>query len=219
MDSCITTSAPHHGFMLYILVTIDPSRIDEYLEHLRPIHKAVSSEPDCTLSTVSVSRETGEIRLTQSWNRDRKWFSEVCSSEERILSAFTAAIQPMWTKPRTVEFQERLGRNGSFTELGSNIPISLPQMKSTVHQRNEYLEHLRLIHKAVSEPNCTLFTETGEIRLTQSWNRDRKWFSEVQAKREYFQPFTAATQPMWTNPRTVEFQGRLGAEWKFHRAR
>ncbi|KAF9064228.1 hypothetical protein BDP27DRAFT_1367366 [Rhodocollybia butyracea] len=76
MDSGITTSAPHHEFILYILVTIDPSRIDEYLEHLRPIHKAVSSEPDSDKPARYFSRKAGiGIGMVQRG-----------SSEERILS-------------------------------------------------------------------------------------------------------------------------------------
>ncbi|KAE9402065.1 hypothetical protein BT96DRAFT_991572 [Gymnopus androsaceus JB14] len=112
----MSNSTFQHGLMLYLHITVDPSRIDEYLEHLQPIHKAVSAEPDCALFTVSVNRETGEIRMTQSWNRDREWFSEV-QAKKAYYEPFIAATKSMWTKPRVVEVQERLGSQWEFQKV------------------------------------------------------------------------------------------------------
>lgn len=65
--------------VFHILITVEPSRVDEYLSHLWPLYKQAASEPECTRFEVSVRRDKGEIRLNEAWSKDEKWVQEVIS--------------------------------------------------------------------------------------------------------------------------------------------
>jgi len=73
-----TTSATFTpGIMIFVLITVDPSKVDEFLKHLWDVYKPVSAEPECSFFEANVKRETGEIRLTERWHCTLDWFNRV----------------------------------------------------------------------------------------------------------------------------------------------
>ncbi|ESK92541.1 hypothetical protein Moror_4417 [Moniliophthora roreri MCA 2997] len=96
-----------HGYMFHILITVDPSKVDEFLGHLSTLVKQVTAEEKCTFFETTVKRETGEIRLTEGWAADMEYLTTVQVNKE-YYKPYLEAIEPLMTKPRVVEVFERL---------------------------------------------------------------------------------------------------------------
>ncbi|EXJ83462.1 hypothetical protein A1O1_07085, partial [Capronia coronata CBS 617.96] len=48
-------------------------------------------------------------------------------------------------------------------------------------------------------------TEPGTFVFQKVWTGDKKWFYEHQLTKPYYEPYTAATKPMWLTDRKMEF--------------
>ena len=48
-------------------------------------------------------------------------------------------------------------------------------------------------------------TEPGLFKFMELWDEGRKWFEEVQLKREYYGGYERVTRPMWVEERKLEF--------------
>lgn len=94
------------------------------------------------------------------------------------------------------------------------------QMTIRTSDAEAFLAAIKPAYDAVlKEPECAFFNlgqrhplnpltgepSTGEgetvISFSEGWNCTLEWFREVQLKKEYYGPYQAATQPMYTKPR------------------
>lgn len=66
------------------------------------------------------------------------------------------------------------------------------------------------------EPECIYFdvhhspSEPGTFRFVEVWTKDEKWFNDHQLTKSYYEPYVKVTEPMWIQPRKLEFFERLG---------
>ncbi|THU90213.1 hypothetical protein K435DRAFT_676388 [Dendrothele bispora CBS 962.96] len=107
MSSSQITSISKPGIMVFVLITVDPSKVDELLKHLWVIYKHVTAEPESSFFEVNLKRETGEIRLTERWHCTVDWFERV-QLKKKYYQPYLEATEPMWTKPRVIEYFECL---------------------------------------------------------------------------------------------------------------
>ncbi|ESK92542.1 antibiotic biosynthesis monooxygenase [Moniliophthora roreri MCA 2997] len=105
------TPSNHHGdtplHAIYIFLTVNPSKVDEFLVHLQGLSEHVTAEEKCTFYEITVKQETGEIRLTEGWAADVDYLMNVQVKKD-YYSPYFEAMGPMMTKPRVVEIFERL---------------------------------------------------------------------------------------------------------------
>lgn len=56
------------GFSLHVNVYIDPSNVDKFLEHFKPVYEAVIAEPECRFFEVYQSLEDpGKLSWVENW--------------------------------------------------------------------------------------------------------------------------------------------------------
>lgn len=53
------------------------------------------------------------------------------------------------------------------------------------------------------EPDVTVF------RFVEVWTGDLQWFTEVQTKKSYYEPYLSLTMPMWVEERKIEVLDRV----------
>lgn len=95
----------------------------------------------------------------------------------------------------------------------------------TIHVSPEdvpaFLDALRPVWGlCLKEPECLYFdvfhspSEPGKFRFVEVWAKDEKWFNEHQMTKSYYEPYTKVTEPMWIQPRKMEFFDRVGG-WSY----
>ncbi|TFK35582.1 hypothetical protein BDQ12DRAFT_688005 [Crucibulum laeve] len=105
-DTQISTSSTS-GIILHNTLHIDPTKIDEYLKHLRPAWKAVCAEPECDFFEVSTNpQEPGVYRFTEGWNASLEWLITIQANKE-YYKPYLAATEPLYIKPRVLEVFNR----------------------------------------------------------------------------------------------------------------
>ncbi|EXJ87300.1 hypothetical protein A1O3_04259 [Capronia epimyces CBS 606.96] len=84
-----------------------------------------------------------------------------------------------------------------------------------------FLAALRPCWEAVCrEPECLYFdishspSEPGTFHFVEVWAMDKKTFLEHQLKKPYYEPYEAATRPMWLTERKLEFLARVDG-WSY----
>ncbi|KAH7138633.1 hypothetical protein B0J11DRAFT_20977 [Dendryphion nanum] len=107
-----------------------------------------------------------------------------------------------------------------MTSAGPNFSL---HVNITVAPENvaKFLQALKPAYEGVLlEPENIFFevyqdpANPGAFRFVENWNATPQWFQEVQLKKEYYGPYLAITEPMWTKPRTFEIFERMpGNEW------
>jgi quinol monooxygenase YgiN len=100
--------------------------------------------------------------------------------------------------------------NPTQTTLIVTIRISPPDIPA-------FLDALRPCWQACAkEPELIYFdvfhspSEPGKFRFVEVWTKDEKWFNEHQLTKSYYGPYTEVTEPMWIQPREMEFFNRVG---------
>ncbi|KAL5360382.1 hypothetical protein BJX96DRAFT_175241 [Aspergillus floccosus] len=99
----------------------------------------------------------------------------------------------------------------------------------TVYINPENLEKFWAAFKPVydnvsAEPECTFFEvyqspeDPGTISWVENWSKPIEWLLEVQAKKPYYEKYSAITTPMYLKPREVKVLNRVGAYTMVKRA-
>lgn len=61
--------APISGFSAHITVHIDPTNVDKFFEHMRPVYDAVVAEPELLFFEIYQSPENpGELHWVENWS-------------------------------------------------------------------------------------------------------------------------------------------------------
>ena len=56
------------GISVHLTFTVDPSNVDKFFEHFRPVYEAVIAEPECTFFEVYKAPDNaGEIHAVENW--------------------------------------------------------------------------------------------------------------------------------------------------------
>lgn len=66
--------------VIHVTMYVYSSKIDEFWKHLRPLHDAVTAEPECTVMEVSkLSQEDGvtAVHFMEGWNETTDWLGAV----------------------------------------------------------------------------------------------------------------------------------------------
>ncbi|KAJ5991873.1 hypothetical protein N7451_007597 [Penicillium sp. IBT 35674x] len=83
------------SFSLHIKIYIDPSNVEKFFEHFKPVYDAVVKEPACRFFEVYQDPENPG---TLTWNQMTKAYYE----------PYLAATEPMFVKPREFKIYNRL---------------------------------------------------------------------------------------------------------------
>jgi len=74
-----------------------------------------------------------------------------------------------------------------------------------------FLKHFKVIYDQVlAEPECAYFVfgedanAPGHFHWTEGWTKDKDWFLSVQMNKAYYEPYLAATKPLWTSERDIK---------------
>lgn len=63
--------------VLLVTITVDPSKVDEFLEGFHICYDRCIEEPELLSFEVFQSQdEPGRFRFLEIWSKDRKWFEE-----------------------------------------------------------------------------------------------------------------------------------------------
>ncbi|KAL1868132.1 hypothetical protein Daus18300_006114 [Diaporthe australafricana] len=58
----------------------------------------------------------------------------------------------------------------------------------------------------------------GAFRIVENWNASIEYMHDVQRKKDYYEPYFAATEPMYLKPLEVSVYNRFqGREWKINK--
>jgi hypothetical protein len=68
----------HEGFTLVVTTTVQPGKLDEFLDHFWKVVKLVSSEPEClSFEVFRYSDEPDKLKWIENWGKSKEWFFEV----------------------------------------------------------------------------------------------------------------------------------------------
>lgn len=63
---------------LHVKVTIDPSNVDQFLEHCKPVVGAVTAEPECTYFEIFQDpTNPGSLKYIENWSASIDWLQNV----------------------------------------------------------------------------------------------------------------------------------------------
>ncbi|KAJ5523851.1 hypothetical protein N7494_010501 [Penicillium frequentans] len=84
----------------------------------------------------------------------------------------------------------------------------------------KFLEHFKPVYDAVvKEPECRFFelyqdpANPGTLTWVENWNATTQWFMENQMTKAYYEPYLAATEPMFVKPREFKIYNRLAPDY------
>ncbi|KAJ5912435.1 hypothetical protein N7504_001318 [Penicillium tannophilum] len=80
------------SFSLHIKIYIDPSNVEKFLEHFKPVYDAVIKEQECRFFEM---------------NTTTQWFMEN-QMTKAYYEPYLAATEPMFVKPREFKIYNRL---------------------------------------------------------------------------------------------------------------
>jgi len=64
---------------LEVTITVDPSNVQTFLEHMRPAYETVIKEKECTFFEVVLNPQVpGEVHWVEGWTEGRQWLMDVC---------------------------------------------------------------------------------------------------------------------------------------------
>ncbi|KAH8771808.1 hypothetical protein F5883DRAFT_45431 [Diaporthe sp. PMI_573] len=67
----------HEGFTLVVTTTVQPGKLDEFLDHFWKVVKLVSSEPEClSFEVFRYSDEPDKLKWIENWGKSKEWFFE-----------------------------------------------------------------------------------------------------------------------------------------------
>ncbi|KAJ5642199.1 hypothetical protein N7490_006199 [Penicillium lividum] len=97
------------GFSLHVTVYIDPSNVETFFKHFKPIYDAVVAEPECRFFEVYQDpADPGTLSWVENWNVTPEWFMENQVTKDYYKPYF-AATEPLFVKPREFKIYNRLG--------------------------------------------------------------------------------------------------------------
>lgn len=66
------------GFTLVVNATVQPDKLDEFLEHFWKVVKLVSAEPEClSFEVFRYPEEPNKLKWVENWSKSKEWFFEV----------------------------------------------------------------------------------------------------------------------------------------------
>ncbi|KAJ5161955.1 hypothetical protein N7492_007347 [Penicillium capsulatum] len=97
------------GFSLHVNIYIDPSNVDTFFEHFKPVYDKVIAEPECRFFEVyQAPDEPGQLSWVENWAATPQWFMENQITKE-YYKGYLAATEPLFVKPREYKLLNRLG--------------------------------------------------------------------------------------------------------------
>ena len=74
----LVVTTPCEGTILLITTTVSPDLVPSFLEHLRPLLRAVVVEPECYHFEVALNPlQPGVIKIIEGWRKELQWIQEV----------------------------------------------------------------------------------------------------------------------------------------------
>ncbi|KAF2868754.1 Afadin and alpha-actinin-binding-domain-containing protein [Massariosphaeria phaeospora] len=96
------------SFSLHVKITIAPENVQKFLDAAEVAFGLLADEPELTFFQMYQSAdEPGVFKWVENWNATREWFLTVQIQKE-YYKPYMAATEPLFIKPREVEFYERM---------------------------------------------------------------------------------------------------------------
>ncbi|KAJ5786753.1 uncharacterized protein N7503_011965 [Penicillium pulvis] len=113
------------SFSLHVKIYIDPSNVEKFLEHFKPVYDAVVKEPECRFFELHQDpANPGTLTWVENWhvlsssfqgnhannisrNTTTQWFMEN-QMTKAYYEPYLAATEPMFVKPREFKIYNRL---------------------------------------------------------------------------------------------------------------
>ncbi|KAK5051495.1 hypothetical protein LTR84_003147 [Exophiala bonariae] len=105
----MSLSTPHtNQTTLIVTIRVSPNDVPAFLDALRPVWELCAKEPELLYFDVFHSpSEPGKFRFVEVWAKDEKWFNEHQLTKS-YYEPYTKVTEPMWIKPREMEFFDRV---------------------------------------------------------------------------------------------------------------
>ncbi|KAJ5673518.1 hypothetical protein N7507_002645 [Penicillium longicatenatum] len=91
------------SFSLHVKVYIDPSNVEKFLEHFKPVYDAVVKEPECRFFELYQDpADPGTLTWVENWHVLPNQMTK------DYYGPYLAATEPMFVKPREFKIYNRL---------------------------------------------------------------------------------------------------------------